>query len=146
MKMKSIIIALDESTYSQVIARQGFELATVFKSTVTILLIRNNEVVINASLANISIEENDNSEEKLMIEIQELAKIFDTIEYDMTTLEGDPMEEIIRFVTDNTADLLIVGTHGRTGLDHWITGSVAEHVIRHATIPVLVIPYNHQAH
>jgi nucleotide-binding universal stress UspA family protein len=64
----------------------------------------------------------------------------------MTTLEGDPMEEIIRFVTDNTADLLIVGTHGRTGLDHWITGSVAEHVIRHATIPVLVIPYNHQAH
>lgn len=36
MKMKSIIIALDESTYSQVIARQGFELATVFKSTVTI--------------------------------------------------------------------------------------------------------------
>ncbi|WP_244892978.1 universal stress protein [Elizabethkingia ursingii] len=144
--MKSIIIALDESTYSQVIARQGFELATVFKSTVTILLIRNNEVVINASLANISIEENDNSEEKLMIEIQELAKIFDTIEYDMTTLEGDPMEEIIRFVTDNTADLLIVGTHGRTGLDHWITGSVAEHVIRHATIPVLVIPYNHQAH
>ncbi|AQX07964.1 universal stress protein UspA [Elizabethkingia ursingii] len=146
MKMKSIIIALDESTYSQVIARQGFELATVFKSTVTILLIRNNEAVINASLANISIEENDNSEEKLMIEIQELAKIFDTIEYSMTTLEGDPMEEIIRFVTDNTADLLIVGTHGRTGLDHWITGSVAEHVIRHATIPVLVIPYNHQAH
>ncbi|WP_236900619.1 universal stress protein [Elizabethkingia ursingii] len=144
--MKSIIIALDESTYSQVIARQGFELATVFKSTVTILLIRNNEAVINASLANISIEENDNSEEKLMIEIQELAKIFDTIEYSMTTLEGDPMEEIIRFVTDNTADLLIVGTHGRTGLDHWITGSVAEHVIRHATIPVLVIPYNHQAH
>ncbi|MCL1665610.1 universal stress protein [Elizabethkingia ursingii] len=144
--MKSIIIALDESTYSQVIARQGFELATVFKSTVTILLIRNNEAVINASLANISIEENDNSEEKLMIEIQELAKIFDTIEYGMTTLEGDTMEEIIRFVTDSTADLLIVGTHGRTGLDHWITGSVAEHVIRHATIPVLVIPYNHQAH
>ncbi|CAM3454789.1 universal stress protein [Elizabethkingia occulta] len=146
MKMKSIIIALDESTYSQVIARQGFELATVFKSTVTILLIRNNEAVINASLANISIEENDNSEENLMIEIQELAKVFDTIEYNMTTLEGDPMEEIIRFVTDSTADLLIVGTHGRTGLDHWITGSVAEHVIRHATIPVLVIPYNHQAH
>jgi len=144
--MKSIIIALDESTYSQVIARQGFELATVFKSTVTILLIRNNEAVINASLANISIEENDNSEEKLMLDIQELTKIFDTIEYSMTTLEGDPMEEIIRFVTGNTADLLIVGTHGRTGLDHWITGSVAEHVIRHATIPVLVIPYNHQAH
>ncbi|WP_255412885.1 universal stress protein [Elizabethkingia sp. YR214] len=144
--MKSIIIALDESTYSQVIARQGFELATVFKSTVTILLIRNNEAVINASLANISIEENDNSEEKLMLDIQELTKIFDTIEYSMTTLEGDPMEEIIRFVTGKTADLLIVGTHGRTGLDHWITGSVAEHVIRHATIPVLVIPYNHQAH
>ncbi|HWY98467.1 MAG TPA: universal stress protein [Bacteroidia bacterium] len=38
------------------------------------------------------------------------------------------------------ADMIIMGTHGRTGLRHLVMGSVAEYVIRHATIPVLVIP------
>jgi len=127
------------------IARHGFELATSFNSRITILLIRNNEAVVNASLANASIE-NNSSGAQLIEKIQELNKIFETVECHIIIPEGDPSEEIIRFVTKNTADLLIVGTHGRTGLDHWINGSVAEQVIRHTTIPVLVMPYNHQAH
>ncbi|WP_407510894.1 universal stress protein [Elizabethkingia anophelis] len=143
--MKSIIIALDESIYSPMIARDGFELATSFNSRITILLIRNNEAVVNASLANASIEYNS-SEVQLIEKIQELNKEFETVECHILIPEGDPSEEIIRFVTKNTADLLIVGTHGRTGLDHWINGSVAEKVIRHTTIPVLVMPYNHQVH
>lgn len=145
MNMKSIIIALDESIYSPMIARHGFELATSFNSRITILLIRNNEAVVNASLANTSIE-NNSSGAQLIEKIQKLNKIFETVECHIIIPEGDPVDEIIRFVTKNTADLLIVGTHGRTGLDHWINGSVAEQVIRHTTIPVLVMPYNHQAH
>jgi len=127
------------------IARHGFELATSFNSRITILLIRNNEAVVNASLANASIE-NNSSGAQLIEKIQELNNIFETVECHIIIPEGDPVDEIIRFVTKNTADLLIVGTHGRTGLDHWINGNVAEQVIRHTTIPVLVMPYNHQAH
>jgi nucleotide-binding universal stress UspA family protein len=36
--------------------------------------------------------------------------------------------------------MIILGTHGRTGLDHFIAGSVAESIIRHAECPVLIIP------
>ncbi|MHA7608025.1 universal stress protein [Elizabethkingia meningoseptica] len=146
MNLKSIIIALDESSYSPVvIAQRGFELAAVFDAELTMLLIRNNEAVLNTSLANASIEDMA-SEEKLMKELKEIAIPYKAIQWGITILKGDPQEEIIQYIADNKADLLVVGTHGRTGIDHWVSGSVAEHVIRHATIPVLVMPYNHRAH
>jgi nucleotide-binding universal stress UspA family protein len=37
---------------------------------------------------------------------------------------------------------LIVGSHSRTAVEHWLLGSVAEHVVRHARIPVLLVPPN----
>ncbi len=51
--------------------------------------------------------------------------------------EGNPAEEIIAASKDY--DLIIMGTHGRSGLEHLLLGSVAEKVIRHADKPVLVV-------
>jgi nucleotide-binding universal stress UspA family protein len=52
---------------------------------------------------------------------------------------GKPTDEILRFATENAVDLLIMGTHGRTGLAHMLLGSVTERVIRTSTAPVLTI-------
>ena len=54
--------------------------------------------------------------------------------------QGNPREMIIETAHDWDADLIIIGTHGRTGLMHLVMGSVAESVIRHSNIPVLVVP------
>ena len=54
--------------------------------------------------------------------------------------QGNPREMIIETARDWDADLIIIGTHGRTGLMHLVMGSVAESVIRHSNIPVLVVP------
>jgi nucleotide-binding universal stress UspA family protein len=51
---------------------------------------------------------------------------------------GDPAACLLQMCVDYEADLLIVGTHGRRGVDRWLEGSVAEHVVRHAHCPVLV--------
>ncbi len=51
----------------------------------------------------------------------------------------NPAEEIVRFGRTHTCDLIVVGTHGRTGLSHLIMGSVAERVIRQANCPVLTV-------
>ncbi len=56
------------------------------------------------------------------------------------TVEGIPQYEIRNVARSKKADLIIMGTHGRTGLRHLLMGSVAEFVIRHSTIPVLVVP------
>ncbi|MDX1610750.1 MAG: universal stress protein [Candidatus Thermoplasmatota archaeon] len=51
--------------------------------------------------------------------------------------EGHPAQEIIQ--ASDGHDLVVMGTHGRSGLDHLLMGSVTEKVIRHAPIPVLVV-------
>jgi universal stress protein A len=51
---------------------------------------------------------------------------------------GEPVSEICQAVSREQADLIIMGSHGRTGLAHVLLGSVAERVIRHASCPVLV--------
>jgi nucleotide-binding universal stress UspA family protein len=53
--------------------------------------------------------------------------------------QGDPRTEIVAEATDWSADLIIVGSHGRTGMKRWLLGSVAEHVVRHASCSVEVV-------
>ena len=52
---------------------------------------------------------------------------------------GSPSAEIVQYATDNQIDLIVLGTHGRTGLRHVLLGSVAERVLRSATCPVLTV-------
>ena len=57
---------------------------------------------------------------------------------------GRPAATIVECARDHASDLVVVGSHGRTGLAHLVMGSVAEHVVRHAPCPVLVIrPVEH---
>jgi nucleotide-binding universal stress UspA family protein len=53
--------------------------------------------------------------------------------------DGDPAREIIQLAQDASCGLIVVGTHGRTGLDRLLTGSVAEKVLREASCPVLTV-------
>lgn len=54
-------------------------------------------------------------------------------------LEGRPFVEIIRYARDNQIELIVIATHGRTGISHALFGSVAEKVVRKAPCPVLVV-------
>ena len=54
-------------------------------------------------------------------------------------LEGHPSSEIITFAENNNVDLIVVGTLGKTGLDRFLMGSVAEKVMRSSKIPVLIV-------
>jgi nucleotide-binding universal stress UspA family protein len=57
-----------------------------------------------------------------------------------SSLEGFPPGELVRHAKKTSADLIVVGTHGRTGITHAILGSVAERVVQRAACPVLVVP------
>lgn len=54
-------------------------------------------------------------------------------------VKGTPYEEILKFARENKADLIVIGTHGRKGLDRVIFGSTAEKVVRDAPCPVLSV-------
>ena len=57
-----------------------------------------------------------------------------------TSLTGDAHAQILNHAARTGADMIVAGTHGRTGLSHIVMGSVAEGLVRHSTIPVVVIP------
>lgn len=58
---------------------------------------------------------------------------------DCTVLRGVPYEEILKFTKEKGIDLIVIGTHGRKGLDRVLFGSTAERVVRNAECPVLTV-------
>ncbi len=53
--------------------------------------------------------------------------------------EGIPAAEILRVAQETKCDLIVMGTHGRTGMAHLLMGSVAEQVVRKALCPVMIV-------
>ena len=58
---------------------------------------------------------------------------------DILLVQGTPTQTIVDTAGEQGVDLILMGTHGRTGLAHVFLGSVAEHVVRQAPCPVLVV-------
>ncbi|HWM24655.1 MAG TPA: universal stress protein [Chthoniobacterales bacterium] len=67
---------------------------------------------------------------------------FGGVPHRMDIQVGRPAEQICQYADDRGIDLIIASTHGHTGLAHVLIGSVAEHVVRYAHCPVLVVPHD----
>jgi nucleotide-binding universal stress UspA family protein len=65
---------------------------------------------------------------------------FGRVEFETVFTEGSPVSDICAFAKDNDVDLIITSTHGLTGWNHILIGSIAEQVVRHAPCSVLVVP------
>lgn len=59
--------------------------------------------------------------------------------YETFIVPGIPYDEVIRKAVEDAADLIVVGTHGRTGLDHVLFGSTAEKIVRKSSVPVMTV-------
>jgi nucleotide-binding universal stress UspA family protein len=138
----NILIAVDGSTFSEHAVESGIEMAQKLDAAIILLyvvdisdLIGNAAVggAIDAGALKIYHEEAKSVMYKLAIKYpySKTKKI---------TEEGTPAESILQLAGSNKADMIIMGTHGRKGLSHFLMGSVAEYVVRHSSIPVLVIP------
>ncbi len=74
--------------------------------------------------------------------LEEISESLQDIASDITCFHriGVPRNEILTVSIEWNADLIVMGTHGRKGFDHFISGSVSESVLRRANCPVLIIP------
>jgi nucleotide-binding universal stress UspA family protein len=57
----------------------------------------------------------------------------------VTVLVGNVAEELVKFADEEKADLIVMASHGRSGISHWAIGSVAEKVFRATDVPVLLV-------
>ena len=84
-----------------------------------------------------AMSEQNAAEARRSIEKVVLDRVPVDIPADAEILHGDAVARIIEYASDVNADLIVMATHGRTGLSHVLLGSVAEHVVRKAPCPVL---------
>lgn len=144
MNVKKILVAVDNSTCSEKAARIGYELATTFGAEVALVnIIEPMPATINQdlTLAPVFLESYDNSEENSHALLKEIEKTYGHgIHTTYLSVVDSAAHGIITQSDEWGSDLIVIGTYGRTGLYHFLMGSVAEHVARKSACPVLIIP------
>jgi nucleotide-binding universal stress UspA family protein len=141
MSYKKILIAVDSSEYSLAAAKKGIALAHQLNAKSALLFVIDRARTIHSADAGILPEDaiiilKKEAEQTL----DQLATMYNGKELVKFMPEGRPSEDIIKTAEIWGADLIVMGTHGRTGLMHFLMGSVAEHVLRHSKIPVMIVP------
>jgi nucleotide-binding universal stress UspA family protein len=143
MEFKKILFATDFSAGSDFAFQAALSLATKYDGRLVIIHIINEPVDLRGFyVPHISFdkleEEIEQGAEKLMDSFCR-KHIKDFENYETHVFPGIPYDEIIKKAEEFMAELIVLGTHGRTGLDHVLFGSTAEKVVRKSTIPVMTI-------
>ena len=138
---KKILIATDGSDYTKNSVEYGIDLAKSTEAKMHAVY-----VVDTAAFASIPMDAAwESMYELLRQEGEEATKYVsdkaweEGLEVEKVTIEGHPADEIIKYAEKNDISLIIMGTLGKSGLDRFLLGSVAEKVVRNSKIPVLVV-------
>ncbi|AKB12135.1 MAG: universal stress protein [Methanosarcina thermophila] len=135
------MIATDGSVCSRIAASRGIELARLSGGTVYAVYVVSTEY-----FSSMAVDfDRERMYEALRKEgckavsyINEIGEL-KNVNVETVLLEGHPADELIRFAEEEKMDIIVMGMIGRTGLDRLILGSVAEKVIRHSKVPVMVV-------
>ncbi len=138
---KKILIATDGSEHTKNAVNYGIDLAKNTGAKLHAIY-----VVDTAAFASIPMDAAwESMYELLKQEGDEATKyvadkaLEESLEVERSTIEGHPAEEIIKYAENNSINLIVMGTLGKSGLDRFLLGSVAEKVVRNSKIPVLVV-------
>jgi nucleotide-binding universal stress UspA family protein len=151
--MKKVLIAVDYDPSAQEIAETGFALAKSMNAQVVLLHVTSDYVYYSSldyspilgydSFSNLGALQTNTVEELHKAAENYLATTKqhlgdDTIE--TVVRDGDFGEVILQVAKEMNIDIIVLGTHGRRGLDKILMGSVAEKVLRNSEIPMFIIP------
>jgi len=139
VQLKRILVPIDFSEQSEKALRYAAKFAEQFGSTVTVLHVIQ-PVVYPADFGYPpTVLESDEAMRRQIDErLESMSRVAGTNAESLVRV-GQPYLEIAAAARELGADLIIVATHGRTGLKHVLLGSTAERVVRHAPCPVLTV-------
>jgi nucleotide-binding universal stress UspA family protein len=139
---EKILVATDGSEHGLRAAKVALELGKISCGKVTALYVADTERTAHLpdDMLLFSIRELLLKEGKEALEeVETLAKDMG-VSYESAVVEGHPSSEIISYAKKAGMSVIIIGAVGRTGLDKFLLGSVAEKVVRNSGIPVLTVP------
>ncbi len=139
MTAKHILACVDFSEHSKRALRKVAELAKANQSKVTLLHVSDPLAFIPPQAV---LEPRSKTDEEAAAE--QLAQVRDEhlpdLDVELAVVEDHaPARAICDYAEEHGVDLIVVGSHGRGGMGHWLIGSVAERVVRHAVANVFVI-------
>ena len=151
--MKKVLIALDYNSTAQKIAEEGHALAKSMNAQTTLLHVISDAAYYSSdiysplmgfdSFTDLKFIGTTSVEELKEAALDYLDKskqhLHDTA-IQTVVKEGDFGEQILATAAEMNADIIVMGTHSRRGLEKILVGSVAEKVLRHSTIPLFIIP------
>lgn len=153
MTIQKILIGIDDSKQAEHAAEYGFDIARKFNAAVGLVNIVEPALTSPASgtdpMMGLPVQGTGIDEMELLdIQMSQSARIVDQaiknyagdMQVTHFTDYGSTSDGIISCAKEFGADLIVIGTHSRHGLGRLLMGSVAEHVVRHADVPVLVVP------
>lgn len=145
---KNILYATDFSESSDYAFQYAFSLANKYDARLILVHVINEPVDLRGFyVPHISFEK---LEEEIQQGAQKMMEKFcrthlsDFKNYETFILPGIPYDEIIKKADEQQSDLIVMGTHGRTGLDHVLFGSTAEKVVRKSNVPVMTVRINEE--
>lgn len=132
-----ILVPTDGSTGSAHVALQALDLAETYDATVYAIS------VVDTDISSLLGDESsrDQLETRGQRAVDVIAEMAESHGVDAVTetREGDPSETILRYAEEIDTDVIVAGTHGRSGLRRHLLGSVAERLVRHARCPVMTV-------
>jgi universal stress protein A len=143
LSLKKILVPIDFSEYSKKALKYAFRFAEQFGASLTLLYVVEPTVYPadfsfgQVGFPNVEDELRKKGEEELHAMIAEMIK--DQVPAAAVVKTGLPFVEVTAYAAENDIDLIIVATHGHTGVEHILFGSTAEKIVRKAPCPVLVV-------
>lgn len=147
MKVQRILVPVDFSEFSENALAYAIELSNLFGATLDVIHVHPLTVYAAPPLlpAPTLIGQFREDTERALRQFLDDFGQKHGVEVSGKVVDGAPHVEIVRLSEELGADLIVMGTHGRTGVRHALMGSVAERVVRMASVPVLTVPKRVQA-
>ncbi len=136
MSQKTILFPTDFSTASDAALRHAESLARASGSRLLIVHVEEPPLAYGGGELYYGLPEPNSERIRAMLEGVRPSDPAVTFEHRLTM--GDPAAEVVRIAGEEGAEMIVLGTHGRTGLTRLLMGSVAELIVRRASCPVLV--------
>ena len=136
MKVQHILVPVDFSPDAEQALDNAIALGQMFQARLSLLHVISLPVTTEINLSAYSKELEHSARQQM--EAYQRRVTHAGLQSETQVMHGDPFRSIIQAATDQPIDLIIMGTHGRTGIPHLLIGSVAERVVRLAPCPVLV--------
>ena len=136
MNKKNILFPTDFSTASDAALVHAENFAKQSSATLIILHVEEPPLAYGGGELYYGLPEP--SSERILEMLQDVSPYDPDIPFEHRLVMGDPATEIVRVAKEEHPELVVLGTHGRTGLSRILMGSVAEAVVRHAPCPVLI--------